>query len=100
MAITNEEKRLALALYEKYNDVFDSIYDALVSTKTIDFSTSDIAESKGRNTGRLAVKIDGKVLSNETVRLLFEDVLQYIVDKDYVLTLPLLFLSSENASTF
>jgi len=30
MAITNEEKRLALALYEKYSDVFDSIYDALV----------------------------------------------------------------------
>lgn len=89
MAITNEEKRLAVALYEKYSDVFDSIYDALVSTGTIDFSTSNMAESKGRTTGRLAVKIDGKVFSNDTVRLLFEDVLKYLVKKDHILMLPL-----------
>ncbi|MFC1976097.1 PD-(D/E)XK nuclease family protein [Chloroflexota bacterium] len=89
MAITNEEKRLALALYEKYSDVFDSIYDALVATGTIDFSTSDVGESKGRVTGRLAIKIDGKVFSKETVRLLFEDVLKYIIKEDYILKLPL-----------
>jgi hypothetical protein len=89
MAITNEEKRLALALYEKYSDVFDSIYDALVSTGTIDFSTSSVVESRGRATGRLAVKIDGKIFSNETVRLLFNDVLEYLVKQDYILTLPL-----------
>jgi hypothetical protein len=35
MAITNEEKNMAIALYEKYSDVFDSIYDALVTTGTI-----------------------------------------------------------------
>ena len=81
MAITNEEKRLALALYEKYSDVFDSIYDALVSTGTIDFSTSEVVENKGRATGRIAVKINGKAFSNETVRLLFDDILQYIVKK-------------------
>ena len=89
MAITNEEKRLALALYEKYSDVFDSIYDALVSTGTIDFSTSGVVESKGRATGRLAVKIDGRVFSNETVRLLFEAILKYLVKQGYVLALPL-----------
>jgi hypothetical protein len=89
MAITNEEKRLALALYEKYSDVFDSIYDALVSSGTIDFSTSDIAEGKGRASGRLAVKIDNKVFARDTVRQLFEDVLKYIVDEEYVLKLPL-----------
>jgi hypothetical protein len=89
MAITNEEKRLALVLYEKYSDVFDSIYDALVSTGTIDFSTSGVVESKGRITGRLAVKIDGKVFSSETVRLLFADVLKYLVKQNYVLALPL-----------
>ncbi len=89
MAITNEEKRLALALYEKYSDVFDSIYDALVSTGTIDFSTSGMQGSKGRTTGRLAVKIDGKVFSNETVRLLLEAILKYIVKQNYVLALPL-----------
>lgn len=89
MAITNEEKRLALALYEKYSDVFDSIYDALVSTGAIDFSTADIGDSKGRATGRIAIKIDKKVFSNETVKLLFEDVLQYIVDKQVILKIPL-----------
>jgi PD-(D/E)XK nuclease superfamily len=29
MAITSEEKKLAVELYEKYSDVFDSIFDAL-----------------------------------------------------------------------
>ena len=89
MAITNEEKRLALALYEKYSDVFDSIYDALVSTGTIDFSTSEVVENKGRATGRIAVKINGKAFSNETVRLLFDDILRYIVKHNYILALPL-----------
>ena len=89
MAITDEEKRLALALYEKYSDVFDSIYDALVATKTIDFSTSEVTGSKSRGAGRLAVRIDGKAITNETVRLLFEDVLKYIVNAGHILTLPL-----------
>ncbi|MEA3439834.1 MAG: PD-(D/E)XK nuclease family protein [Chloroflexota bacterium] len=89
MAITNEEKRLALALYEKYSDVFDSIYDALVSLGAIDYSTTDVVENKGRATGRLAVRINQRVLSNETVRLLFKDILVYIVDNEYVLKVPL-----------
>jgi hypothetical protein len=89
MAITNEEKRLALALYDKYSDVFDSIYDALVSLGAIDYSTTDVVENKGRVTGRLAVRINQRVLSNETVRLLFKDILVYIVDNEYVLKVPL-----------
>jgi len=95
MAITSEEKRLALALYEKYSDVFDSIYDALVSTGAIDFSTSDVFENKGRVTGRLAVRVDNRIFSNETVRLLFEDVLKHIVDKEYILRVPLPWGSSK-----
>lgn len=89
MAITNEEKRMALSLYEKYSDVFDSIYDVLVSTGTIDFSTADVNMSQGRTGGRIAAKIDGKVFSNETLRLLFEDVLKYLVDKQLIRKLPL-----------
>jgi len=89
MAITNEEKRLALSLYEKYSDVFDSIYDVLVAAGAIDFSTSDVVVGKGRESGRIAVKIENKVISNETVRLLFQDVLKFIVDKGYVQRLPL-----------
>ncbi|MCK4794398.1 MAG: hypothetical protein KAV87_62295, partial [Desulfobacteraceae bacterium] len=89
MAITNEEKRLAIALYEKYSDVFDSVYDALVSTGTIDYSTSDMEVSKGRAAGRLAVKIDGKIFSDETIRLIFESILKFIVEQGHILKLPL-----------
>lgn len=89
MAITNEEKQMALSLYEKYSDVFDSIYDVLVSTGTIDYSTTDLNVSQGRSGGRLAVKINGKVFSNETLRLLFEEVLKYIVDEQFIRKLPL-----------
>ncbi len=95
MAITDEEKRLALTLYEKYSDVFDSIYDALVSVGAIDSSTSGVVESKGRETGRLAVKVGKKVFSNETVRLLFENILRYIVDNDFIVKLPLPWGSSK-----
>ena len=96
MAITNEEKRLALALYEKYSDVFDSIYDALVSIDAIDYSTSDLGEGKGRTTGRLAAKINNRVFSNETVRLLFADVLKFLVDEEYILRIPLPWGESKN----
>jgi hypothetical protein len=89
MAITNEEKRIAVALYEKYSDVFDSIYDALVSTATIDYSTSDIVPQSGRESGRIAVKINGKMFSNETLKQLIEDVLKYLVDTNLLTKLPL-----------
>jgi hypothetical protein len=89
MAITNEEKRMAVALYEKYSDVFDSIYDALVSTGTIDYSTSDIVTGTGRESGRIAVKINGRVFSNETLKQLIEDVLKYLVDTDLLSRLPM-----------
>ncbi|MBI1761518.1 MAG: PD-(D/E)XK nuclease family protein [Acidobacteria bacterium] len=89
MAITNEEKKMAIALYEKYSDVFDSIYDALFAEGIIDYSTSDIQEPKGRVAGRIAAKVDGKVFSSENLRLLFSDVLKYLVDKDLIKKLPL-----------
>lgn len=89
MAITNDEKRMAVALYEKYSDVFDSIYDALVSTGTIDYSISDIVPGRGRDSGRIAVKIDGRVFSNETLRQLFEAALKYLVDKNLLVKLPM-----------
>lgn len=89
MAITDEEKRLALALYDRYSDVFDSIYDALASTGTIDYSTADITPAKGRSTGRLAVRLGSKVVADDTVRLLFEQVLRHLVDQGDVTRMPL-----------
>lgn len=89
MAITNEEKRMAVALYEKYSDVFDSIYDALVSIGTIDHSTSDVVPDTGRGSGRIAVKVNGHIFSNETLKQLIEDVLKYLVDADLLSKLPM-----------
>lgn len=88
MAITNEEKKLAIELYEKYSDVFDSIYDALQEANVIDYSTSDLP-TKGRKTGRLAVKIAGKVIEGDILRNLFQNVLIFLVDQKYVERLPM-----------
>lgn len=90
MATTDEEKRMAVALYEKYSEVFDLIYDALLATGTIDYSIADVPAAKGRTTtGRLAIRVDGKVFAADTIRDLFTDVLKYIVDREYVLRVPL-----------
>jgi hypothetical protein len=88
MAITNEEKKLAVELYEKYSEVFDSIFDALQEENIIENSTSDIPV-KGRKAGRLAVKVDGKVFEADTVRNLLKNILVYIVDKGLLEKIPL-----------
>ncbi|HEX3561126.1 MAG TPA: PD-(D/E)XK nuclease family protein [Pyrinomonadaceae bacterium] len=87
MAITNEEKRLAAELYERYSDVFDSIYDALMSEGIIDYTTSEV--SKGRMSGKLGIKIDGEVFVRDTLRELMRDVLIFLVDKEHVSKLPM-----------
>ncbi len=61
MATTEEEKKMAVALYDKYSEVFDLIYEALYAADAIDYSISDVPASKGRTSGRLAVRIDGRV---------------------------------------
>jgi hypothetical protein len=88
MAITQEEKQAAVALYERYNEVFDAIFDALVANGTLDQSTSDL-EPRGRSAGRIAVRINKKVFSDSTVRLLFEQVLKYLVDANILKSLPM-----------
>jgi len=88
MAITEEEKQAALALYERYSEVFDAITDVLVANGTIEQGTSD-AEVRGRASGRIAVRIGTNVFSDTTVRLLFEKVLKHIVDDNLVARLPL-----------
>ncbi|MGD0078073.1 MAG: PD-(D/E)XK nuclease family protein [Sedimentisphaerales bacterium] len=83
MAITDQEKSLALELYEKYSDVFDSIFDALQADGVIDYTTADIT-ARGRETGKIAVKVDGHVFEGPMLRTLYEKILKYIVDKGYL----------------
>lgn len=88
MAITNEEKKLAIELYEKYGDVFDSIFDALQEENILEYSTSDIPV-KGRKSGKMAVKVNGKIFEAETVRILFRNILPYLVDMGFLERIPL-----------
>ncbi len=88
MAITNEEKKIAMELYEKYNDVFDSMFDALQEANVIEYSTSDIPV-KGRKAGRLAVKVNEKVFEADTVRILLKNILIYLVDERLIEKIPL-----------
>jgi len=89
MAITDEEKKMAVALYEKYSDVFDSIFDALKAANAVEYSTSDTVPGRGRAKGRIAVKVDEKVFDGANVGELFEKVLKYVVDKGHIRKLPL-----------
>ena len=89
MAITAEERKMALALYEKYSDVFDSIFDTLVAANIIEHTTSNVKPRVGRAKGRIAVKIGGKVLDGAMVVELFKKVLMHIVDKGHIKKLPL-----------
>lgn len=88
MAITREEKKLAIELYEKYSDVFDSIFDALQEENMLEYSTSDIP-SRGRKTGRIAVRIDEKAFEGDSVKSLFKNILKYLVDKELLRKIPL-----------
>ncbi len=88
MAITDEEKKMALALYEKYSDVFDSIYDALVDSDVIEKSTSG-AVPRGRASGRIAVKVGRKVFDGPILGNVFEKVLKFLVDENHLKSLPL-----------
>jgi hypothetical protein len=54
-----------------------------------------LQKNEGRISGRLAVKINNRVISNETVRLLFQDILKYLVDEKLMSKLPLPWGSSK-----
>lgn len=89
MAITAEEKKMAEALYEKYSDVFDTIFDTLIAAELIVPKKSGVKVSRGRAKGRLAVKLDGKVIDGTMVADVYEKALNYLVDKRYLHKLPL-----------
>ncbi len=86
MAITTEEIRLAVSLYEKYCDVFDAIYDALQTAEVIDYSTSDIPK-RGKKVGKIVVKIDDKIFEGKSINDLFLKILEYLVDSEKLSTL-------------
>lgn len=89
MAITEHEKRIATALYEKYSDVFDMIYEALAAEGAIDYDIADTQTPRTRASGRLAVRIGTQTFSDAGVRPLFEQVLKFLVDFGHITKIPL-----------
>lgn len=89
LAFTEEERRLALALYEKYADVFDAIYDTLVAAELLEPTPSRARLARGWTRGRIAVRIGGRLFQGGMVAELFERVLRHLVDKGILKKLPL-----------
>lgn len=89
MAITEEERKIALALYEKYSDIFDTIYESLLAEKAIDYSIAEVTGGKGRESGRIGVYVNGKLFVGDMVRGLFEKILKYLADNELLVKLPL-----------
>ncbi|MCH8093321.1 MAG: PD-(D/E)XK nuclease family protein [Chloroflexi bacterium] len=89
MAITQEERELARAIYDQYSDVFETISEAL-RDEGIEIELEEAAARKeSRSSGRMAVKIDGREFEGFTVPELFGACLKYLVDTGVVSKMPL-----------
>jgi hypothetical protein len=85
MAITDEEKRIAKTLHDKYESEFDAIYEALQANGIEKYEDyQELTKASSRSSGRIAVKIGGNEFEGNSVADLFANVLKYIVDNGEV----------------
>ena len=89
MAITDEEKQISLSLYDRYSDVFDTIFDVLVATNTIERDGLGINESTGRRSGTISITIGKNKISGQTLGELLTKTLKHFVDKNLIQNLPM-----------
>lgn len=89
MATTKDEKDLAIYLYEKYQDVFDTIIDVLTNEEWIEVAPIQSHSYYGRSTGRIAVRFNDVEFEGSSSRTLLENVLKYIVDNGLIKKIPL-----------
>lgn len=78
LAVTEEEKELALELYEKHKEAFEAIFFAI--SDTVDIGVH--AEAPERLT--LKVEIQDELIEGKTVPDFYEKVLKYLVDNELV----------------
>jgi hypothetical protein len=90
MAITDEERQIARDLYDRYSDVFDSIYETLQYDNIGGYDTQEINKASNRSYGNISVKIENKIFEGSSVKELFGAVLKDIVESGKVekLVLP------------
>ena len=78
LAVTEEEKNLALDLYDKHREAFQSIFAALMETGEIEpIKISEDSIS-------LSVTINNVPIVGKTVKNLYENVLKYLVDNELI----------------
>jgi len=76
LAVTDEEKELALELYERHKEAFDSIFTAISDTIDLDIS------GKTTEKKRLAIKVNRKLIQGKSVPEFFEAALRYMLKSD------------------
>lgn len=88
MALTEDQRRIALALYERHHRVFDELLEVLSIEGVVSAGlTTDTAA--GRQRGRIAVRIGDRLLEESTVSGLFGAVLRALADEQKLAPLPL-----------
>ena len=88
MALTSDQRRIALALYERHHRVFDELLEVLTA-EGIAIASVPSDASVGRRKGRIAVRIDSQLFEESTVAGLFGAVLKVLADGGRLGRLPL-----------
>jgi hypothetical protein len=83
MALTEEEKKLAKSIYDRYEEVFINIFEILQATDTGDFDGYDFSRSS-RGSGKIVVKIEDNLFEGNGLPELYRNVLKFIVDSNFI----------------
>ncbi len=89
MALTFEQRQIALGLYERHAAAFDELIEVLIDEGVIVTPNSKIRAVEGRAKGRIAVRIGGVLLEERTLAALFRSALTHLVANHWLDKLPL-----------
>lgn len=89
MATTQEERDLINFIYEKYQSVFENIFEVLELENKIEEPILSKAPRSGRNRGKIIFEFDNNKYEGRSGADALEKVLKYIVDNDKIKQIPL-----------
>lgn len=88
MATTQLERKLIKDIYEKYQNVFETMFEVLQSENIID-EPNVTPSSFSRNRGKIAFIFDNKKIEGKSGPDVLKMVLEYIVDSNIINQIPL-----------
>jgi len=89
MATTQEEKELISFIYEKYQNVFENIFEVLELENKIEDPVISKTSNSGRNKGTISCKFDNRKIDGKSGPDILKNVLKYVVDKGLITQIPL-----------